>query len=42
MERRPYTRKDELVKKNVVPEATDDTSKHDMVAKQAPTKATKK
>jgi competence protein ComEA len=38
VENRPYKRKDELVQKKVVPQATYDKIKDHIVAKQAPTK----
>src|SRR6266542_4115908 len=36
VESRPYARKDELVKKNIVPQATYDKIKDQIIAKQAP------
>ena len=36
VENRPYARKDELVKKNIVPQATYDKIKEQIIAKQAP------
>ena len=38
VENRPYKRKDELVKKNIVPQATYDKIKDHIIAKQGSTK----
>jgi competence protein ComEA len=38
VDNRPYKRKDELVQKNVVPQATYDSIKDHIIAKQAPAK----
>ncbi len=38
VDNRPYKRKDELVKKKVIPQATYDKIKDQIIAKQAPKK----
>jgi DNA uptake protein ComE-like DNA-binding protein len=35
IENRPYARKDELVKKKIIPQTTYDKIKNDLIAKQA-------